>query len=156
MFLKTYIQKRDFTKTPEPRGSIRDRTLRQGRGLLVYVIQKHQARHLHYDLRLEKDGVLKSWSIPKEPPRKAGIKRLAISVEDHPLSYEKFEGRIPQGEYGAGKVEIWDRGFYKIFEQNKTFWKIEIHGKKLTGIYCLLKFKKNIPSDKNWLFFKMK
>lgn len=121
---------------------------------LVYVIQKHQARNLHYDLRLEKDKVLKSWSIPKEPPRKTGIKRLAISVEDHPLGYEKFEGQIPQGEYGAGEVEIWDKGFYKVLKQDKTFWKIEIHGKKLSGTFCLIKFKKDIPSDKNWLFFK--
>lgn len=116
----------------------------------IYVIQKHKATHLHWDLRLEMDGVLKSWAIPKEPPKKKGIKRLAIQVEDHPIEYAEFEGVIPEGQYGAGKVEIWDRGTYEIEERKRDKIVIHINGKKLKGRYCLIKFK----GKNNWLFFK--
>ncbi|MEM2375349.1 MAG: DNA polymerase ligase N-terminal domain-containing protein, partial [Candidatus Bathyarchaeia archaeon] len=105
MSLEEYFRKRDFSKTPEPRGGEGTKPS-EGR---IYVIQKHAASHLHYDLRLEKDGVLKSWAIPKEPPTTKGIKRLAVQTEDHPIEYADFEGVIPEGEYGAGTVEIWDR-----------------------------------------------
>lgn len=122
----------------------------------IFVIHKHKASHLHYDLRLEKDGVLKSWAIPKEPPKAGGIRRLAIHVEDHPLSYADFEGEIEEGSYGAGLVEIWDKGVYEPlkFESNEII--IELKGKKLKGPYCLIKLKSNQPKDKSWLFFKKK
>lgn len=118
----------------------------------VYVIQRHAATHLHYDLRLEIDGILKSWAIPKEPPTAHGVRRLAVQVEDHPLGYENFEGVIPEGEYGAGTVEIWDRGTYRLLERSTDKLLIEINGEKLNGKYMLLRFK----GDKNWLFFKKK
>jgi DNA ligase D-like protein (predicted 3'-phosphoesterase) len=118
----------------------------------IYVIQKHAASHLHYDLRLEMDGVLKSWAVPKEPPTKLGVKRLVIQVDDHALDYANFEGEIPQGQYGAGKVEIWDKGTYKLVEQDKNSLAVDINGEKLKGAYVLVRFK----GDKNWLFFKKK
>jgi DNA ligase D-like protein (predicted 3'-phosphoesterase) len=114
-----------------------------------FVVQKHYATHLHYDFRLEMDGVLKSWAIPKEPPQEPGIKRLAIQVEDHNLSYIDFEGEIPKGMYGAGKVEIWDKGEYEIISREQGKIEVILNGKKLNGQYVLLNFKEN-----NWLFFK--
>lgn len=113
-----------------------------------FVVQKHDASHLHYDLRLEMEGVLKSWAIPKEPPLNAGTKRLAIQVEDHPTSYIDFEGEIPEGLYGAGRVEIWDKGEYALDEKEENKIKFCLKGKKLKGDYCLIKFKDN------WLFLK--
>lgn len=123
---------------------------------LTFVIQKHHASHLHYDLRLEKDGVLKSWAIPKEPPIQSGIRRLAVAVPDHELDYANFKGEIPEGQYGAGLVEIWDKGYYipSKFEDNEII--IELKGEKLKGIYCIIKLKPKLPQDKNWLFFKKK
>ncbi len=108
----------------------------------IFVIQKHHARNLHYDFRLEMDGVLKSWAVPKEPPTEAGIKRLAVQVEDHNLNYADFEGEIPEGEYGAGKVETWDKGTYKLLERkdNKLFF--ELYGERLNGRYTLVQFGK--------------
>lgn len=122
----------------------------------VYVIQKHRASHLHYDLRLEMDGALKSWAVPKEPAREKGTKRLAIKVEDHKLGYERFEGLIPKGQYGAGTVEVWDSGYYLPIEIRDKTIIIDIHGKKLKGAYCLVKLKPKSEKDKgkNWLFFK--
>jgi len=117
----------------------------------IFVVQKHSATHLHYDLRLEMDGVLKSWAVPKEPPTGPGVKRLAIQVEDHPLSYADFEGVIPEGYYGAGKVEIWDRGTYTLKERTDDKVVFELRGERLRGTYYLIRFK---GSDKNWLFFK--
>jgi len=140
---------------------------------LIFVIQKHHASHLHYDLRLEKDGVLKSWAVPKEPPKEIGIKRLAIQVEDHPLDYANFEGEISEGSYGAGLVEIWDKGYYipSKFEASEIIF--ELKGEKLKGTYCLInlvrsKSPKAIATPKvqtsnvvkftqpgkNWLFFR--
>jgi DNA ligase D-like protein (predicted 3'-phosphoesterase) len=120
---------------------------------LIYVIQKHSASHLHYDLRLEFNGVLKSWAIPKIPPKRRGLKRLAIQVEDHPIGYEKFEGIIPEGNYGAGKVKIWDKGTFTIVEKNKDLIVVDIKGEKLKGEYCLVRTKFQ-GKDKNWIFFK--
>jgi DNA ligase D-like protein (predicted 3'-phosphoesterase) len=118
----------------------------------IYVIQKHAATHLHYDLRLEMDGVLKSWAIPKEPSSALGVRRLAVQVEDHPVEYANFEGIIPEGGYGAGTVEIWDRGTYKLIERKEDKLIVEINGNKLKGVYVLVRFK----DQKNWLFFKKK
>ena len=105
----------------------------------IFVIQKHAARRLHYDLRLEMDGVLKSWAVPKEPPKTAGVKRLAVQVEDHPIEYADFEGIIPEGHYGAGKVEIWDKGSYILKERRRIIFKL--NGGRLRGAYVLLRFK---------------
>ncbi len=117
-----------------------------------FVIQKHAATHLHYDFRLEMDGVLKSWAVPKEPPTEIGVRRLAVQVEDHQLGYIDFEGTIPEGEYGAGKVEIWDRGTYTFKQRSKDRIMFTLNGRKLGGDYTLLRFRE----DKNWLFFKNK
>ena len=100
------------------------------------------------------DGVFKSWAVPKQPPKKPGIKRLAFQVEDHELDYADFEGEIPEGEYGAGKVEIWDKGSYEILEKFKNRLKFQVFGKKLKGIYVLFKFP--IAAKNAWLFFKAK
>lgn len=115
------------------------------------MIHKHHARRLHYDLRLEWKGVAKSWAIPKMPSGKEGIKRLAVQVEDHSLEYMDFEGEIPEGQYGAGKVEIWDVGYWEPESVKEKKIVALIYGKKLKGRFMLLNFK-----DKNWLFFKAK
>jgi DNA ligase D-like protein (predicted 3'-phosphoesterase) len=146
MRLEEYRKKRNFNKTNEPKGD------EKTSGGNIYVVQKHQARHLHYDLRLEMDGVLKSWAVPKEPPTEKAIRRLAVQVEDHPIDYADFEGAIPEGQYGAGTVEIWDNGQYFLKERDEGKLVFEIHGKKLRGEYCLVRFK----GRKNWLFFKKK
>jgi DNA ligase D-like protein (predicted 3'-phosphoesterase) len=145
--LKEYIQKRDFSKTPEPLGSKKEEKNQ------IFVIQEHDASHLHYDLRLEKEGVLKSWAVPKGIPKETGIKRLAINTEDHPIEYAKFEGIIPKGQYGAGSVKIWDKGSYstKNWKQNKI--EINFSGRKISGNYVLVHFKKG--GEKNWLIMKV-
>lgn len=120
---------------------------------LIYVIHKHHASRLHYDLRLEYEGELLSWAVPKKPPLEFGIKRLAIKVDNHNIEYAGFEGTISEGNYGAGKVEIWDKGTYKILKFKSDEIIVDIKGKKLKGIYCLIKLKKQ---PKNWLFFKKK
>jgi len=152
MPLKEYKEKRDFRKTPEPPSS----TSPKKRGRLVYVIQKHDASRLHYDLRLEEQGVLKSWAIPKPPPLKEGVRRLAVETEDHPLGYEEFEGVIPAGEYGAGRVEVWDQGTYLPEESGLGKRIFEIKGRKLSGRYGLIKLEAKNPEERNWLFFKLK
>jgi DNA ligase D-like protein (predicted 3'-phosphoesterase) len=146
MNLKEYWRKRNFEETGEPKGEM------GMSGGSIYVIQKHAATHLHYDLRLEMDGILKSWAIPKEPPVAPRVRRLAVQVEDHPVEYANFEGIIPEGEYGAGTVEIWDRGTYKLIERGEDKLVVEINGNRLKGVYVLLRFK----NQKNWLFFKKK
>lgn len=121
----------------------------KGKRLSRFVVHKHQATHLHYDFRLELDGVLKSWAVPKGPPTEAGIRRLAVEVEDHPLSYIDFEGIIPEGFYGAGKVEIWDKGKYELLERKPAQLTFTLQGNKLKGDYVLIQLK-----GKNWLLFK--
>jgi len=117
---------------------------------LHFVVQEHHARKLHYDFRLEIKGILKSWAIPKGPPLEPEIKRLAIQVDDHELSFLTYEGIIPEGEYGAGTITIWDSGTYTIEERSDSKIVFILDGKRLKGRYSLLKFKK----EKEWLIFK--
>lgn len=156
--LSTYHAKRDFSKTPEPKGGSK------GKGD-IFVVQKHDASHLHYDFRIEVDGVLKSWAVPKGISTVINEKRLAIQTEDHPLEYAKFAGRIPAGEYGAGTVEIWDHGTYEVFAEtlakhtiqealNHGALKFHLHGKKLKGSYALARMH-NDNDKKQWLLFKI-
>lgn len=152
MGLKEYQKRRDFKKTSEPKGRLGKSQIGEGR----FSIQEHDASHLHYDLRLEIEGVLKSWAIPKEPPKKPGVKRLAVRTEDHPLDYINFEGVIPPGQYGAGSVKIWDEGKFKLDKDSairpeKGNLVIIFSGRKLDGRYALIH-----TNNKNWLFFKMK
>jgi bifunctional non-homologous end joining protein LigD len=117
---------------------------------LVYSVQEHHASHLHYDLRLERDGVLKSWAVPKGIPED-GSRRLAIEVEDHPLDYAFFEGRIPEGQYGAGTVKLWDRGTYTVVRWSDNEIEIVIDGERIKGAYALIRM-----SGKNWLMLRSK
>lgn len=116
-----------------------------------FVIHRHDASHLHYDLRLEREGALKSWAVPKGVPEEAGIKRLAVEVEDHPLEYAGFEGVIPEGEYGAGTVEIWDSGSYdeESWATNKIV--VRFKGKRCRGRYALLRM-----NGRNWIVMRLK
>ena len=121
---------------------------------MKFVIHKHLASHLHWDLRLEIGGVLKSWAVPKEPPTTKNIKRLAIQVEDHPLAYAKFHGEIKEG-YGKGKVEIWDNGEYELIEKTKDKIEFQLNGKKLKGKFVLIKTHYGNKPEKSWLWFKV-
>jgi DNA ligase D-like protein (predicted 3'-phosphoesterase) len=120
-----------------------------------FVIHKHAASHLHYDFRLELDGALKSWAVPKEPPRESGIKRLAVQVEDHPLSYADFHGIIEEG-YGKGTVKIWDSGKFELLDRKPEKIVFKLKGRKMKGEYVLVRFKTNKEknANKNWLLFK--
>ena len=147
--LEEYEKKRHFKKTSEP--STTD--FRESFDKSIFVVQRHDARKLHYDFRLEMDGVLKSWAVPKEPPKEAGIRRLAIETEDHPLAYADFEGEIPEGEYGAGKVEIWDRGTFELLKREEKEIVVVLGGEELRGTYVLIRTKYG-KGEKGWLFFK--
>jgi len=120
-----------------------------------FVIHEHYASHHHYDFRLEIDGVLKSWAIPKGPPMEATEKRLAVLVEDHPLEYIDFEGMIPKGEYGAGRVLIWDYGTYELIEKTADKMSFSLKGKKLNGNFSLLRLRK-AKKGNEWLLIKHK
>src|SRR5712691_6713553 len=156
MALQVYRTKRNFGVTPEPRGA-RARAKAAGN---QYVIQKHAARRLHYDLRLELDGVMKSWAVTRGPSLAPGDKRLAVQVEDHPIEYNKFEGTIPQGEYGGGTVMIWDRGhWYPEGDPHKGLGKghltFRLDGEKLKGIWHLVRMRGRPNESKaNWLLIK--
>ena len=152
MTLKQYKAKRKFSgkgKTTEPKGKIVKKESH------IFVIHEHHASHLHWDLRLEIDGVLRSWAVPKEPPKAKGIRRLAIQVEDHPLAYAKFHGTIPEGNYGAGKVEIWDKGKYELKYKDDKKIEFILHGKKMKGTYVLVRTRYGSKPDKSWLFMKV-
>ena len=161
MALATYNKKRDFKATSEPKGKMIKKNL------FRFVVQRHDASRLHYDFRLELGGVLKSWAVPKGPSMNPADKRLAVMVEDHPVSYIHFEGKIPKGNYGAGTVEVWDKGAFfpvnenleKITEQqalkalDKGELKIFVKGDKLEGGFVLVRLK---TGDNNWLLIKHK
>ena len=161
--LAEYRRKRDFTKTAEPKG--RRSTARQ-KHALVFVIQKHAATRLHFDLRLELDGVMKSWAVPKGPSLAPSEKRLAMQVEDHPIEYNTFEGIIPKGEYGGGSVMLWDRGTYTYPEKTddpvqrlrdgyqRGDLKFELHGKRLRGSWVLVRLRRGDPEKPAWLLIK--
>lgn len=163
MTLKKYRAKRDFKKTPEPKGGSKSKTE------LSFVVQEHHASHLHWDFRLEHKGVLLSWAIPKGPPTTAGVKRLAVMVEDHPLSYGSFEGTIPKGNYGAGTVKIWDKGTFmargaetkqessKSIEEGleKGHLSITLRGRKLKGNFDLIHLKR-ADRENMWILIKQK
>jgi bifunctional non-homologous end joining protein LigD len=117
-----------------------------------FVVQKHRARTLHYDFRLERDGVFKSWAVPKGVPETIGPRRLAVQVPDHPIEYGSFEGTIPKGEYGAGTVEIWDEGTYELLEWTDDSIGFVLHGSRLHGTYSLIRFARKGPRD--WLLFR--
>ena len=159
--LKEYKEKRDFRRTSEPGGE-RARPSEKP----IFVIQKHDASNLHYDFRLEVDGVLKSWAVPKGPSTDPSVKRLALPTEDHPLDYADFEGTIPEGEYGAGTVMVWDTGEYRNLRKEKAEdgvsmeealeeGKVEVwlEGKKLKGGYALI--RTGGGQDARWLLIKM-
>ncbi len=143
--LEDYVRKRRFTRTPEPSAKVRNR--RGDR----FVVQEHHARRLHWDFRLELDGVLKSWAVPKGPPAEPGIRRLAVEVEDHPVDYITFQGAIPRGEYGAGTVKIWDRGKFILKRRTANIYEFFLKGKRLEGKYTLVRMK-----ARNWLMLKSK
>ncbi len=156
--LAAYNEKRDFSVTDEPAGKV-PRT--KGKAL-HFVIQKHAASHLHYDFRLELDGVMKSWAVPKGPSLDPAVKRLAMEVEDHPISYNAFEGTIPQGEYGGGTVMLWDRGTYEAEDgggveslregYRRGDLKFTLHGKRLEGSWVLVRMRR--PGRPQWLLIK--
>lgn len=156
--LAAYRKRRDFARTSEPRASLKKKRKR------IFVVQRHDASHLHYDFRIEVGGVLKSWAVPKGVPAAPKIKRLAVQTEDHPLAYAAFEGEIPEGEYGAGTVKIWDSGkYYNLKRDSKgkevplarcvKEGRVEIflEGERYRGAYALIHFK-----EKNWLLLKMR
>lgn len=155
--LKEYWAKRLFGKTPEPMAE----TVETPNRMPVFVVQKHDASHFHFDFRLEVDGVLKSWVVPKGPSMNPKDKRLAIEVEDHPLSYAHFEGVIPEGNYGAGTVEIWDSGTYAYVGNNRNIsaaikngiLEFKLHGHKLKGLFVLIHTNMD-DQDKDWLLIK--
>jgi bifunctional non-homologous end joining protein LigD len=153
--LRRYGEKRDFTKTKEPSPG-KPAKLPAGKGA-HFVIQKHEASHLHYDFRLEMDGTLKSWAVPKGLSTKMNVKRSAFAVEDHPLSYMKFEGNIPKGQYGGGTVMVWDIGTYDLLDGSyeKGNLKLCLHGKKLDGEWHMFKIRSNKGKDV-WLVAKSK
>lgn len=169
MGLKEYRKKRDFSKTPEPDGEERAAGEKQPappsspEDQRIFVIHKHDASRLHYDLRLEMEGVLKSWAVPKGPSVNPADKHLAVQVEDHPLEYGSFEGIIPEGEYGGGTVMIWDFGiveYEKGEEQaieatrdHKAF-KFTVTGSKLGGMWNLVPLKRSGEKARNWLLIK--
>ena len=160
--LTEYKRKRDFTKTDEPAGKV---TRPRSRRALRFVIQKHAASHLHFDFRLELDGVMKSWAVPKGPSYDPGVRRLAMEVEDHPIEYNTFEGTIPKGQYGGGTVMLWDRGTYEPETGDgedalregyaRGDLKFVLHGKRLQGGWVLVRMRRGEEGGRSqWLLIK--
>src|SRR5215211_5005881 len=147
--LREYERKRDPKKTPEPFGKGKRR-----RKEPIFVVQRHDARRLHYDFRLERDGALASWAVPKGIPLEPGERNLAVHVEDHPLEYATFEGEIPAGQYGAGQVEIWDKGTYELIEEKPNGGlTVRLDGERLRGTWTLVPAKLS-GDPKNWLLLR--
>ncbi|MDD1767625.1 MAG: 3'-phosphoesterase [Methanomassiliicoccales archaeon] len=151
MSTRTYAEKRDFGKTPEPEAQ----ETNQNPWESVFVVQEHHASHLHYDFRLSIDGVLKSWAVPKGVPTEPKVRRLAVETEDHPLAYADFEGDIPEGEYGAGKVIIWDKGSFELLERTEKKIVVALHGTKMKGDFALVRFAGKEKDNRNWLIMKV-
>jgi bifunctional non-homologous end joining protein LigD len=163
MALDVYKQKRNFARTPEPRPRVA-----AARCEPIFVVQEHHASRLHYDFRLEADGVLKSWAVPKQPTLNPAVKRLAAQVEDHPLAYADFSGTIPEGQYGAGVVTIWDKGTYENILEGKPraqtvtegieagHVEVSLHGRKLKGGFALIRMRQGRRKKDYWLLIKMK
>jgi len=159
--LDTYRAKRDFSRTSEPEGA--QKSSRKGKGQ-AYLIQKHEARNLHFDFRLEHEGVLKSWAIPRGPSMDPGDKRLAVRTEDHPIEYGSFEGSIPKGQYGGGTVMLWDEGTWEPLEDPDEGFKegklkFIVHGKRLHGAFALVRLRSDTgrkQGKENWLLIKEK
>ncbi len=166
MSLKTYREKRNFEVTSEPGGKVKPaaKSAKQAsKGSLIYVVQKHRATQLHYDFRLEHNGALLSWAVPKGPCLDPAVKRLAMQVEDHPIEYAKFEGTIPKGEYGGGTVMVWDSGTWTPEQSDvnaaltKGDLKFTLYGKKLHGSWVLVRTRGFGGSSKpSWLLIKHK
>ncbi|MBO0887258.1 MAG: hypothetical protein J2O38_07650, partial [Acidimicrobiales bacterium] len=153
--LETYRAKRDFAVTPEPAGAEKGRS---GEGLRRFVVQRHRARRLHYDFRLEADGVLLSWAVPKGPTLDPSVRSLAVQVEDHPIEYRDFEGVIPGGQYGAGDVIVWDRGTWELDKDADPMEAVtggELHfdlkGEKLRGRFVLVRTRRTRSGQVQWL-----
>lgn len=157
--LTSYRKKRNFTKTPEPKAKIKKSKKN------IFVIQKHLSKRPHFDFRIQIKGALKSWAVPKGIPKNTSEKKLAMLTEDHPIEYSNFEGTIPKGEYGAGKITIWDKGTFENIKKDKKGKEIPIskcfqngqieiflHGKKLNCPFALVRFR----DEKSWLLIKMK
>jgi bifunctional non-homologous end joining protein LigD len=157
MALGKYREKRDFSITPEPAGAKQPRAVKPK---LSYVIQKHQASHLHYDFRLEWNGVLLSWAVPKGPSLDPSVKRLAMAVEDHPVEYGGFEGIIPEGQYGGGTVMVWDRGTWVPEDADVDSallngqLKFTLRGAKLKGSWVLVRTRRGGVGRAQWLLIK--
>src|SRR5438105_1148257 len=150
MSLKEYRRKRDPKETPEPFAGGKGRRKKQP----IFVVQRHDARRLHYDFRLERNGALASWAVPKGVPLEPGQQHLAVHVEDHPLDYASFEGEIPKGNYGAGLVEIWDSGTYELVEEKPNGGlTVRLHGQRLEGTWALVPAKLS-GDEKNWLLIR--
>ena len=159
MLLDEYRKKRDFKQSPEPKGEINiisKEDIKKNEEKIstkpIFVVQEHHATRLHWDFRLEMEGVLKSWAIPKGPPEEFGIRRLAIPTEDHPIEYADFEGSIPEGMYGAGTVKIWDKGEFNLEEKTDKKLVFQLKGKRLIGKYALIKIM--LRGKESWLLFR--
>ncbi len=158
MALEKYREKRHFDKTPEPAA---DEPSKKSTGALSFCVQRHHATHLHYDLRLEVDGVLKSWAVPKGPTLDPAEKRLAMMTEDHPMQYADFEGNIPKGNYGAGSMMLWDRGTYEVLDNTpvdqqltRGDFKFRLSGEKIRGDFAIVRTKRGKGNE--WLLIKKK
>ena len=159
--LGEYRRKRDFTKTAEPAGGP---SRKKSARALRFVVQKHAASRLHFDFRLELDGVMKSWAVPKGPSYDPAVRRLAMEVEDHPIEYNTFEGTIPKGQYGGGTVMVWDRGTYEAEDgggasslrdgYERGDLKIVLHGKRLIGGWVLVRMRRDDSDRAQWLLIK--